>query len=240
MVCNCRSEYIKQTTTMSKTTQFNKDEFAIKIYENYELMRYVDNLCETINEQFKSKKYLNDYLDLGEELEIIEIDKIIVNIRLESFSNIIRYEIKLSDVSPHYEQHQAYYKGYSIRDFGDNRFSAYYVTLNIFNYKLKHLKFNIRNSKFEMKNEFQFPIKKFTKNNNNITKKDCDECVVCYENTKFKTACNHTLCARCWSKIKNICEDCCSNGDNCDNAFKNCPICRKDIQKCERDDENDD
>jgi hypothetical protein len=224
---------------MFQTTQFNKDEFAIKINENYELMRFVDNVCETLNEKLKIKNNWNTIVRLDEELEIIEIDKIPVYIRLESHSHIIKYEIHLKNVSPNGDTYEAYYKNYCMSDFEDNRFSMCYVSLNIFNYTLKHLKFNIRNSKFEIKNKIQFPIKKFTRNNNNITKKVCDECVVCYENTNFKTACNHTLCAICWGKIKEKCDCCC--GNNCHNSFKSCPICREDIEygesECESDDE---
>jgi hypothetical protein len=48
-----------------------------------------------------------------------------------------------------------------------------------------------------------------------------EECSVCFGVTILKTICNHYLCRRCLSKIKN----------------NNCPLCRKEIQFTENDDE---
>lgn len=43
------------------------------------------------------------------------------------------------------------------------------------------------------------------------------ECVVCYEKTQTKTDCEHSLCYRCWSKLKEV-----------DGALP-CPMCRESI-----------
>jgi hypothetical protein len=43
------------------------------------------------------------------------------------------------------------------------------------------------------------------------------ECVVCYEKTQTKTDCEHSLCYRCWSKLKEV-----------DGSLP-CPICREAI-----------
>jgi len=52
---------------------------------------------------------------------------------------------------------------------------------------------------------------------------DCmQECSVCYEKTKTKTKCNHSLCNRCWSKIQHISDE---DGD----LTTPCPICRENI-----------
>lgn len=45
-----------------------------------------------------------------------------------------------------------------------------------------------------------------------------NKCCVCYEKTNIKTICNHSLCYRCWSKIKPT--------KNLINDDYNCPICR--------------
>lgn len=37
------------------------------------------------------------------------------------------------------------------------------------------------------------------------------ECCICYENTITKTSCNHFICVKCWTDMKNI---------------KSCPYCR--------------
>ena len=50
----------------------------------------------------------------------------------------------------------------------------------------------------------------------NLTIKNC-ECAVCYENTNVKTHCEHSLCYRCWSKMKEL------------DGELPCPICRKSI-----------
>ena len=42
---------------------------------------------------------------------------------------------------------------------------------------------------------------------------DIDECCVCYEKTKLKTNCKHTLCLPCWNQLK---ED-------------KCPMCRGEL-----------
>jgi hypothetical protein len=43
------------------------------------------------------------------------------------------------------------------------------------------------------------------------------ECVVCYEKTQTKTDCEHSLCYRCWSKLKEV------------DGTLPCPICRESI-----------
>ncbi len=43
------------------------------------------------------------------------------------------------------------------------------------------------------------------------------ECSVCYEKTQTKTDCEHSLCYRCWSKLKEV-----------DGALP-CPMCRESI-----------
>ena len=43
------------------------------------------------------------------------------------------------------------------------------------------------------------------------------ECVVCYEKTQTKTDCQHSLCYRCWSKVKEV------------DGIVPCPICRESI-----------
>jgi len=50
----------------------------------------------------------------------------------------------------------------------------------------------------------------------NLVIKNC-ECAVCYEKTNVKTHCEHSLCYRCWSKLKEV-----------DGALP-CPICRESI-----------
>jgi len=42
-------------------------------------------------------------------------------------------------------------------------------------------------------------------------KNEVEECVVCYEECKTKTICNHTVCKSCYTKLKT------------------CPYCRKDL-----------
>jgi hypothetical protein len=52
---------------------------------------------------------------------------------------------------------------------------------------------------------------------------DCmQECSVCYEKTRTKTKCNHSLCNRCWSKIEEVKDE---DGD----LTTPCPICRENI-----------
>jgi len=50
--------------------------------------------------------------------------------------------------------------------------------------------------------------------NANISFTFVDNCVVCMEETKTKTSCDHSLCLVCWSKLK---------------GEKRCPICREKI-----------
>ena len=50
----------------------------------------------------------------------------------------------------------------------------------------------------------------------NLIVENCD-CSVCYEKTNIKTHCEHSLCYRCWSKLKEV-----------DGSLP-CPICREAI-----------
>ena len=59
-------------------------------------------------------------------------------------------------------------------------------------------------------------------NCDNIKKTCSDECCVCYNKTKTKTSCKHSLCVRCWSKMYNDIE--CPDDDDC----VKCPMCRQD------------
>ena len=43
------------------------------------------------------------------------------------------------------------------------------------------------------------------------------ECVVCYEKTQTKTDCEHSLCYRCWSRVKKV------------DGIVPCPMCRESI-----------
>ena len=53
-----------------------------------------------------------------------------------------------------------------------------------------------------------------------IYNKNLEECVVCFENTNYKTKCNHILCLDCLNKIKKN-----------NNLSLTCPICREGIYK---------
>lgn len=50
----------------------------------------------------------------------------------------------------------------------------------------------------------------------NLVVENC-ECSVCYEKTYVKTDCDHSLCYRCWSKVKKV------------EGLVPCPICRESI-----------
>ena len=60
---------------------------------------------------------------------------------------------------------------------------------------------------------------------------DCSECVVCYEITKSKTPCNHTLCYKCNENIK-------TTGDKYETPYRPCPICRQNVLFEDSDDED--
>ena len=50
----------------------------------------------------------------------------------------------------------------------------------------------------------------------NLLVENCD-CAVCYEKTNVKTHCEHSLCYRCWSKLKEV-----------DGSLP-CPLCRESL-----------
>lgn len=63
-------------------------------------------------------------------------------------------------------------------------------------------------------------------NCDNIKKSCSDECCVCYNKTKTKTACKHSLCIRCWSKMYKDIDD---DSDDEGGACLKCPMCREDV-----------
>lgn len=53
-----------------------------------------------------------------------------------------------------------------------------------------------------------------------------NECCVCYAPTTSTTSCDHSLCVSCINKIENKPED----DDDEDYPFKQCPMCRENIE----------
>ena len=56
-----------------------------------------------------------------------------------------------------------------------------------------------------------------------------ESCCICHEDTRCKTRCRHTMCLRCWSKLKIEKQNNCDEDEcTCDNVSDGhiCPICR--------------
>lgn len=61
-------------------------------------------------------------------------------------------------------------------------------------------------------------IKQFCHHEN--VKTSFEDCCVCYETTKTKTMCGHSLCMLCWEKMPF------TRGENDEDPMQRCPICR--------------
>lgn len=90
------------------------------------------------------------------------------------------------------------------------KFSIEYIENFLLEFKnlLKTLKFDKLYGKFESNmiiNTDKIGLDLF-----GLEYSTCNDCSVCFEKTYTKTACNHSLCIECWSKMKN----------------DKCPICR--------------
>ena len=81
------------------------------------------------------------------------------------------------------------------------------------------LKFDKLEGKFITEKEIPY-YDLFKFDNTEIT--DVQNCVICYENTKSKTPCNHAICFACNENIS-------VKFDNDECPTRDCPMCRKDI-----------
>lgn len=103
-----------------------------------------------------------------------------------------------------------------------NKFTYFCQKINnFFNNILLKLKFNIYYGKFEIPNSqddiFIDSLTNIFKNSNNI-KTIGDKCCVCHEETVTQTNCSHSLCVKCYIKIKKT--------SGISNEAK-CPLCRE-------------
>jgi hypothetical protein len=213
----------------------------ITIYENYNVGKFVVYFEEKVNNHFevnqnafsyKLNKYIGDTLDNIK----VNIDFIVA---MSNSKNHIRIEIDLKNVN----NFNCYSKKTVFTEIlieKDNKikekftFYDYVYAFNKLNKLLRKLKFDNRRGKF-IKNETSYLLLSKLSNNKNLSTTKYEECCVCFETTKIKTGCNHTLCYKCWNNIK-------SKWDiDLKYEYKNCPLCRKDIEiDIENDNESDD